>query len=128
MSKASDALAEVKARFGISLREVGTGGGCIAYEARLESGHWIVVTNEALGSLEEQEGWEADNAEYYGPDSTGMGVYVGFYNHLSDELDWSGADCIHMHIEYDCAVDAIPFAVDQALAEFANILRRPTTY
>ena len=47
-------LESLRSHTGLSLQCQHTGGGCIAYEARLESGHWLVVTNSGLDTFERQ--------------------------------------------------------------------------
>jgi len=123
MSKASDALAEVKARFGISLREVGTGGGCIAWEARLETGHWIVATNEALSNMREQIQWEEDN-------EAPMGLGVGFYpNDDSEGIDtWMGQPSdngpIAFHLDLDAYAQDLADVIAEAFKVYHDELRK----
>ena len=120
MSKASDALAEVKARFGISLREVGTGGGCIAWEARLETGHWIVATNEALSNMREQIQWEEDN-------EAPMGWGVGFYpNDDSEGIDtWMGQPSeIAFHLDLDAYAQDLADVIAEAFKVYHDELRK----
>lgn len=105
-------LAEVKASTGIQFTATDTGGGHIAWEARLESGHWIVATNEALDNMRYQIAWEADN-------EAPLGWAVGIYE---EEDGWwgGGQEPILFHIDLDAYAQDMAQVVSAALAIFAT--------
>jgi hypothetical protein len=105
----ADVLAAVADRFGIRFSEVGTGGGCMALEARLESGHWIVATDENLRSFRSRVAWEIEN-------DAPAGWSVGIYPHSDEpDMDWFGMDSVVDVIDYDAFADDLPTMVERAL-------------
>jgi len=115
----SDVLDECKRRFGISFSEVGTGGGCCALEARLESGHWIVATDEGLCSFQERLGLEADH------DHVNMGWSIGIYENGTDHgCDWwGGGESIVDVTDLDARAEKLPDLVGKALAELMGVAK-----
>jgi hypothetical protein len=111
-------LDTVRRRFGIALCEVETGGGCMALEARLESGHWIVATDENLRSFRSRLLWEAEN-------DAPAGWSVGIYPHSAvPDMGWFGVDSVVDVIDYDASGPALVDVIGRALAELLDGKRR----
>lgn len=124
---AAKILKDVTNRFGIRFSEVGTGGGCMALEARLESGHWIVATDENLAAFRNRIAYECD-ADCDG-ETRPMGWSIGIYpSHDVDGIDtWmnggSDDDTLVDVIDYDAYGDALPDMVQRALEQLASVAR-----
>ena len=118
----STVLTAVADRFGIRFAEVATGGGCMALEARLESGHWIVATDEGLCSFRERIRFEADDDGYdprYGEDRRALGWFVGIYLDVDDR--WLGSnDSLIEVCDYDAYAEDLPRLVGEALRALAD--------
>lgn len=127
-------LSAVRDQYGIAFTETMTGGGCMALEARLESGHWIVATDEGLCGFRERVTFESvpDNYNSHASDDhRAMGWSVGIYpnerEYASDGTyvdGWFGVDSICDVIDYDAYADALPVMVGRALAALADSVRR----
>jgi hypothetical protein len=118
----SDILDEVKRRFGISFSETHTGGGCCALEARLESGHWIVATDEGLCGFKHRQEFEAD------PDHANLGWSIGIYEDQGGDEGWFGAeDSIVDVIWLEARAENLPHMVAKALRELAGVANRNAT-
>ena len=112
----SDILDECRRQFGISFSETHTGGGCCALEARLESGHWIVATDEGLCGFRERQQFEAD------PDHLPMGWSIGIYEDQGGDEGWFGADdSIVDVVDLDARAENLPHMVAQALALLVGV-------
>lgn len=111
-NRVTEILSEVKDRFGIAFTEVHTGGGCMALEARLESGHWIVATDEGLMAFRHRIEWEDEN------EGRPAGWSIGIYPHGGDETDWSGQESIFDHIDLDAVAGDLPDTIAVALGGF----------
>ena len=113
-------LRAVRDRFGISLTEVGTGGGCMALHARLESGHWIVATDEGLCGFAERCAFEALSTWGHpgreDPDYAGMGWSVGIYDDHGEDMWFGAEDSLVNVIDYDMYAADLPDMVGRALA------------
>lgn len=120
MVTTSDVLEAVRKRFGIAFTEVGTGGGCMALEARLESGHWIVATDENLMGFRERVERE-NGTDIDGERNAPMGWMVGIYaNNNSHGDDWWGGDDALVDVtDYDAYADALPDVVGRALDQLS---------
>ncbi len=106
-----DILEDVQQQTGISFSEVDTGGGCRALEARLESGHWIVATDQNLMGFRRRIEFEAE-------ESTPMGWMIGIYpNSTEFDDDWwgGGQDSIVEATDYDAVAGDLPRVVIEAL-------------
>jgi hypothetical protein len=123
-SAAEKILSSVAERFGIQFAEVNTGGGCMALEARLESGHWIVATDDGLCDLRSRLVYEAvareDGCDF--PQGWSIGIYR---NYDDDGIDtWmnggSDNDAIVDVVDYDAFGDALPDMVGRALTALAQ--------
>lgn len=115
----SDILAECQRRFGISFSETMTGGGCCALEARLESGHWLVATDEALCGFRERQEFEEN------PDHPNMGWSIGIYEDQGGDEGWFGAESTVVDVhDVDARAEALPDMVELALAELAGVAKR----
>ena len=113
----SDILDECKRRFGISFSETHTGGGCCALEARLESGHWLVATDEGLCGFRERQEFEAAD-----PDHVNMGWSIGIYEDQGGDEGWFGADDSIVNVsDLDARADKLPDMVAQALALLVGV-------
>lgn len=118
MDIVTEILTAVRDRFGISFTEVGTGGGCMALEARLESGHWIVATDEGLCGFRERIAFES------GEDNSPLGWFIGVYPHLSDDEDWIGGQETVVDVcDYDASAGDLPGLVGKALELLAKHFR-----
>jgi hypothetical protein len=129
-SAAEKILSSVADRFGIHFAEVNTGGGCMALEARLESGHWIVATDENLMGFAhriESESFADNYNAHDGADHCAMGWSIGIYrNHDDDGIDtWmnggSDNDAIVDVVDYDAFGDALPDIVQRALQALTRV-------
>jgi hypothetical protein len=92
----------------------------MALEARLESGHWIVATDEGLCSLRSRLVYEAvaraDDHEF--PQGWSVGIYPNVTEHGEDS--WFGADSIVDVTDYDAYGDALPVFVGRALSDLVD--------
>jgi hypothetical protein len=127
-ARAATILDAVRSRFGISFTETHTGGGCMALEARLESGHWIVATDENLTGFRERieaESYSDSYNAHYGDDHNAAGWSIGIYPNDPDENTWmSGDDSIVDVVDLDGRADQLPGMVEKALAELAGVAKR----
>jgi hypothetical protein len=116
-------LADVRAQFGINFTETHTGGGCMALEARLESGHWIVATDEGLCEFRERitaESYPDNYNGHAGDDHNAAGWSIGVYPNDPAEDTWmSGDDAVVNVVDYDAYAGDLPAMVGRALAELA---------
>ena len=121
-------LAAVRSRFGIDFTETHTGGGCMALEARLESGHWIVATDENLSGFRERIEAESHPDSYNahdGEDHNAAGWSIGIYPNDPDEDTWmSGDDSIVDVSDPDGRADQLPDVIEAALRELAGVAKR----
>lgn len=125
--KVSEILSAVHSRFGISFGEVHTGGGCMALEARLESGHWIVATDENLTGFRERIAAESHSDSYnshYGEDHNAAGWSIGIYPDMGGDEQWFGAESIVDVVDMDSRAENLPDMVERALAELAGVAKR----
>ena len=113
-------LADVKRRTGLSFSEVNTGGGCMALEARLESGHWIAVTDDALASLTYRIHFESQTDED-GERISPLGTYVGVYENDPETDSWMCSEegpltCVYDDDAYAATIpDMIVAAISQTV-------------
>lgn len=115
---AGEILTEVKDRFGISLSEVNTGGGCMALHARLETGHWIVATDVNLSGFADRVDSESYSDSYnshYSDDYRAMGWSVGIYPDMGGDEQWFGADSIVDVVNLDLYAEDLPAILAEAL-------------
>jgi len=126
--KVQTILAAVKSQFGIGFTETHTGGGCMALEARLESGHWIVATDENLTGFRERIEAESHSDGYnahYGDDHNAAGWSIGIYPNDPDENTWmSGDGSIVDVVDLDGRAENLPDMVGKALAELSGVAKR----
>lgn len=126
--KVQTILAAVQSRFGISFTETHTGGGCMALEARLESGHWIVATDENLTGFRERieaESYSDSYNAHYGDDHSAAGWSIGIYPNDPDEDTWmSGEVSVVDVVDLDGRAENLPDMVEKALAELAGVAKR----
>ena len=119
-------LETVRDTYGISFTETHTGGGCCALEARLETGHWIVATDEGLCGFRERLEFESAGDGFeprYGEDRRALGWFVGIYEHNDDSEDWMGGDGTVVDVcDYDAYAADLPRMVGVALRELVEIL------
>lgn len=122
----SEILDECKRRFGISFSEVHTGGGCFALEARLESGHWIVATDEGLGGFSARVSAESrDSDDDYQPrysTAGGHGWSIGIYENQTDHGDdwWGGEESIVDVVDMNARAEKLPDMVEAALLKLVT--------
>lgn len=115
--KVSEILSAVRSRFGISFGEAHTGGGCMALEARLESGHWIVATDENLTGFRERVDAESHS------DSYNAGWSIGIYE--DEDGSWMGGnDSVVDVVDMDSRAENLPDVVAKALAELSGVAKR----
>lgn len=126
--KATEILSAVKSRFGIDFTETHTGGGCMALEARLESGHWIVATDENLTGFRERieaESYSDSYNAHYGDDHNAAGWSIGIYPNDPDENTWMSGDGSVVDVtDLDGRAENLPDMVESALAELAGVAKR----
>ena len=121
-------LASVKSQFGISFSETGTGGGCMALEARLESGHWIVATDVGLCGFTDRivaESFDDNYNSFDGEDPRALGWSIGIYAHDAENNTWMGSceETLVDVTDYDAYADALPDMVGKALAKLVSAAR-----
>ena len=126
--KAAEILSAVKSRLGIDFTETHTGGGCMALEARLESGHWIVATDENLTGFRERieaESYSDSYNAHYGDDHNAAGWSIGIYPNDPDENTWMSGDGSVVDVtDLDGRAESLPDMVESALAELAGVAKR----
>lgn len=126
--KAAEILSAVQSRFGIGFTETHTGGGCMALEARLESGHWIVATDENLMGFRDRidaESYSDNYNAHYGDDHNAAGWSIGIYPNDPDENTWMSGDGSVVDVtDLDGRADQLPDMVEVALAELAGVAKR----
>jgi len=119
-------LDTVRDTYGIAFTETHTGGGCCALEARLETGHWIVATDEGLCGFRERlefESFEDNYNSHAGEDHRALGWFVGIYEHNEESGDWMGQDDSLVNVcDYDAYAADLPRMVGLVLAEFIESL------
>jgi hypothetical protein len=118
-TRAVEILSAVRDQYGIAFTEVGTGGGCMALEARLESGHWLVAVDEGLCGFAERITFESETND--DDDRRPMGWFVGIYPNSTEhgEDSWFGVDSIVDATDYDLFADGLGDMVGRALVELA---------
>lgn len=122
---AGEILNEVKDRFGISLSEVNTGGGCMALHARLETGHWIVATDVNLSGFADRvdaEAYEDNYNSFYGDDPRALGWSVGIYPDMGGDEQWFGADSIVDVVNLDLYAENLPAILAEALDQLMKAM------
>ena len=123
MATDQEILATVRERFGITFNETCTGGGCMALESRLESGHWLVATDEGLCGFRERLEYESEIINDDG-DTRALGWFIGIYPNdtTNDGIDtWFGADDAIVSVcDYDAYADALPDMIQRVLAQLVN--------
>lgn len=125
MSDVQTILDAVKERFGIRFTETMTGGGCMALEARLETGHWIVATDEGLCGFRERLEFESfpDNYNTFtGDEPRAMGWSIGIYPDAGNGDAWSGVDSIIDVVDCDAYGADLPDMVGKALEQLVEAL------
>ncbi len=122
---AQQILDTVKQQYGITFTETHTGGGCMALEARLESGHWIVATDDALSGFARRIEFESRDDNYnshYSDDHCAMGWSIGIYPNDPAENTWmSGEDSIVDIVDYDAYAHQLPGIVGAALKALMEV-------
>jgi len=118
-------LDSVRAEFGITLTETMTGGGCMALESRLESGHWIVATDDNLSSLShriESESYADSYNSHDGENFNACGWFVGIYANTDEDswMDGSGSDAIYSAHDADAYAIDLVSVVRRVLAEMVS--------
>lgn len=111
VEQARTILGQVRDQYGITFTEAMTGGGCMALESRLESGHWIVATDEMLLAFSERVQLEVGHAP--------LGWFVGIYPDNGDD-GWFGVDSIIEATDYDARAEQLPDMIGKALTMLAN--------
>ena len=102
----------------------------MALEARLESGHWIVATDENLSGFRERIEAESCSDSYnahFGDDHNAAGWSIGIYPNDPDENTWmSGDDSIVDVVDLDARAEQLPDVIEVALRELAGVAKRNT--
>lgn len=129
MTTVETILSAVADQYGIRFSETHTGGGCMALEARLESGHWIVATDEGLCGFRERitaESFQDNYNGHAGDDPTACGWSIGIYPNGTAHGDdwWGGQDSIVDVVDWDAYAVDLPAVVGKALAALADSVRR----
>jgi hypothetical protein len=125
MTQAMDILDTVADVYGIRLTETMTGGGCMALQARLETGHWIVATDEGLCGFRERIAFESGDEGYeprHSDDLQALGWFIGVYEH-DDEGDWMGGkEPLVDVVDYDAYAGDLPGMIGKALGRLVDVL------
>lgn len=95
----------------------------MALEARLESGHWIVATDENLMAFVSRIAHEAelDADDERRPMGWSIGIYPNNTEHGCDW--WGGEETVVDVIDYDAFADALPDMVGRALDDLTAVVR-----
>ncbi|WBP93206.1 hypothetical protein O6072_18405 [Mycolicibacterium neoaurum] len=117
-----DLIAEVRQEFGVTLEIVNTGGGNEAMHGRLESGHWLVVTDAEDFLSGANERLERD-AEGYP-----LGWFAGIYpNDTSNGSDWpDSSGCLDSEQSDDARFDELKLVIQEVLGRIAIQAARRT--
>ncbi len=130
MTRVEDILEDVQQQTGIRFSEVDTGGGCRALEARLESGHWIVATDENLNGFRERieaESFTDNYNSHHSDDHRASGWMVGIYpNNNAHGDDWwgGGEDSIVEVTDYNAFAGDLARVVIEALEGLTAFYRK----
>jgi len=106
-----DALLDaIATRFGISLHCFNSGGGCLVWEARLESGHWLEINDwdQGIQTRARRLASEAAGAP--------VGWFIGIYCPAGDTPPWSHDSWRVASVSHRTATaDELPDLIDLAL-------------
>ena len=98
----------------------------MALEARLESGHWIVATDEGLLPFEDRVAYEAEERALWAdePESArAMGWAVFIYEHDEEDDTWmQPADEAFGVWDETASADMLPDMVSKALQKFVSTI------
>lgn len=121
----NDLIAEVRREFGVALEIVNTGGGNEAMHGRLESGHWLVVTDaeDFLSGINERRERDAGGNP--------LGWFAGVYNNDgSDDVDRPASHDPDGCLDYvqcdNASLDELNSVVREVLGRLALQSSRPT--
>ena len=110
--------------YGLRLSIVNTGGGCYVAQGRLESGHWVVVTEaDDFLSLDVQDRFD-DEREY----ETTCGWYVGVYDNDSTDGPDQPADaegCLTFTSATNARFSDLADVVGSVLRTLSAVTNRP---
>lgn len=101
-------LAEIQQRFGVAFTVADTGGGCLLFQARLETGDWLVISDwdSGLTPLPRRRQLEA------------QGTTVGWAVNVcaDDGEDWPQTATILAGVSHETATaDELPALIELAL-------------
>ena len=118
-------LDSVRQEFGITFSEIMTGGGCMALESRLESGHWIVATDDNLCALSERiesESYADSYNSHDGENFNASGWFVGIYANTGQDswMDGSGSDAIYYAHDSDAYAIDLVSVIRRVLADMVS--------
>lgn len=115
-------IAQARHEFGVALEVVNTGGGFEAMHARLETGHWLVVTDaeDALSHIDDRLSADADGRP--------LGWFAGIYeNDTSAGSDWPASSrsdgCIDYEQHDEAKFDELNEVIKELLGRIALRLR-----
>lgn len=122
--KATETLSAVTTTYGFQFSETHTGGGCMALEARLETGHWIVATDEMLCGFAERIQYESEI------DADGERRPFGWFVGIYPPAEWWGGEEESLYDigDYDLYAEDLPAIVGRALADFSAVLKSGQPY
>ena len=121
----SELFDQIATAYGLRLSIVNTGGGCYVAQCRLESGHWLVVTEaDDFLSLHVQDRFERERE-----DETTCGWFVGVYD--NDTTDGSerpaGADgCLTSTSATDASFSDLADVVGGVLHTLRRLTGQPS--
>lgn len=121
MISAEGVLSDALQRYGMRFTEIGTGGGCMALQTRLESGHWLVATDEGLMSLADRISHEGDldADDESRPCGWSIGIYAdGGIDSDGYPLEWSGQESISDLSDWDAYAADLADVIGKALKNF----------
>lgn len=118
-------IAQTRREFGVALEIVNTGGGFEAMHARLETGHWLVVTDaeDALSHIDDRLRADADGRP--------LGWFAGIYdNDTSAGSDWPASSrsdgCIDYVQRDEARFDELNEVIREVLGRLALQASRQT--
>ncbi len=79
----TDLLSTIRDRFGITLRCFNSGGGCLIWESRLESQHWVWINDWDQGIMRRNRRLATEAA------GDPVGWFIGVYAPAGDTPAWS---------------------------------------
>ena len=103
-----EVMADLEKRFGLTFTCEDTGGGCLLFQARLDNGEWIVISDwdAGINPLERRRELEAE------------GITVGWNITIyADDENWPDHSTMLASVRHDSATATeLPVLIQQALS------------